>query len=39
LQPIDDDLETTIDYYNQIKLVGSDMLGDINEIKQIVDEL
>ena len=39
LQPIDDELEATIDYYNQIKLVGSEMLGHINSIKQIVNEL
>jgi len=39
LEPIDDDLATTISLYSGIKLVGSDMVGNLNNIKKIVYDL
>lgn len=39
LQPIDDDLQTTIKLYKGIKLEGTGMLGDINNIKMIIENL
>ena len=37
LAPIDDDLQTTINYYEGVNLKGEEMLGHMNEIKKIVD--
>lgn len=37
LQPIDDDLSNTIASFEAINLVGSDMIGHMNNLRKITD--